>query len=267
VKYSNPWVVSVVVGLVALAGCQGEEPAPGSVESGARSPAYAEDPLVVVGLGDSIQTSADARGDTFLDVYARHLEESTGRAVDVQSFADPAATSSSVRQSLAEGSPAAEAVSSARLVVVTVGGNDADPFADRPPVACSPRGGSAACLRAYAPNLAKNLGAILARIDRLRGPDTDVVLTSPDFNPFVGWSEAPSPSFGADFYRQVASAETRAVCRLAPQHHAECLDFFHVFNGPSGAEDAGAFLADDHAHPGPRGVRVIADALVDLVGP
>ena len=88
---------------------------------------------------------------------------------------------------------------------------------------------------------------------------------SPDYNPFVGWDKAPSASFGADFYAQVAGAETEAACAVAERHGGECADVFHLFNGPDGAADAAAYLADDHAHPGRTGIEAVANLLTSLV--
>jgi lysophospholipase L1-like esterase len=78
----------------------------------------------------------------------------------------------------------------------------------------------------------------------------------------IGWDGAPTPTFGIDFYRQVADAYTSLVCDLAPTYGAKCADFLHVFNGPDGTDDAAALLEPDHLHPSQAGRERIADVLM-----
>jgi lysophospholipase L1-like esterase len=157
-----------------------------------------------------------------------------------------------------------EVVAAADIVLVSVGGNDSDPFAVYPPGTCTGRQSGAACLAAYAPDFADNYEAILTEIDSLRGGrPTALRVTSAD-NPFVGWSEAPDKGFGVRFYRQVAEAETAAACGAGTRHHGQCVDYLHVFGGRDGTQDPAPYLADDHAHPGDRGIAAIADLLVGI---
>ncbi len=261
-------MLGISVGLQAISACTAtDKPAATHATSAVQSatPAADEEPLRLVGLGDSILTSADDDGHTLLDLYGEHLRAVTGGTVTVRNLADGSNTTQSVLDSLVAGSAAASAVAAAHLVVVTVGGNDADPFGHYPAGTCSPRSRPSDCLTAYAPDLSANLTRVLARVEELKPRDATLVITSPDFNPFIGWSEAPSRTFGVDFYRQVATAETALVCRLARETHARCLDLLHLLNGVDGTADAAPYLAADHAHPGAAGVKAIADALVTLL--
>jgi lysophospholipase L1-like esterase len=149
-------------------------------------------------------------------------------------------------------------------VLVSVGGNDSDPFATYPAGTCAPAQALFRCLRIYAPTFTRNYRKILQAVDNLRaGLPTAVRVTSAD-NPFVGWSEAPTPTFGVDFYRQVAEAETAAACRIADLHGARCVDYLHLFGGADGTSDPASYLGPDHAHPGDAGIRLIADTLVAM---
>jgi hypothetical protein len=85
-------------------------------------------------------------------------------------------------------------------------------------------------------------------------------VTSAD-NPFVGWAQAPSPTFGMDFFAQVAAAETATACGVAKKHGAKCIDYLHVFSGKNGLADTSKYLDPDHNHPGDVGIKVIADLL------
>ena len=148
--------------------------------------------------------------------------------------------------------------------MISVGGNDSDPFGVYPQGTCSPSQPLPECLATYAPTFAANYDSILAEVTRLRaGKPTAIRVTSAD-NPFVGWSEAPSPTFGVGFYAQVAQAETDAACAAATAHEALCIDYLHIFGGADGAADPAPFLGPDHAHPGDVGIQAIGEALTHL---
>ena len=222
--------------------------------------------LRVVGLGDSVMETGASENASILDLFAAKLKSSgVAASLVVDNLGDPSATSDSLRSALQSDGKMRDAVAAADIVVVSVGGNDADPFATYPPGTCAFGGDSAECLAAYAPHLVANLDAIATEILALRGgKPTALRLMSPDYNPFVGWDQAPSASFGADFYAQVASAETAAGCAVAESHGGLCVDVFHLLNGPDGTADAATYLADDHAHPGRTGIEAVASLLTDL---
>lgn len=222
--------------------------------------------LHVVGLGDSVMETGAGDRSSIIDVFAANLtSRGVAGSVVVDNLGDPSATSDSLRIALQSDRKMQDAVGAADIVVVSVGGNDADPFATYPPGTCTSGGDAAQCLAAYAPHLAANLDAIATEIIALRG-DKPIALRfmSPDYNPFVGWDQAPRASFGADFYAQVAGAETEAACGVAQRHGGQCADVFHLFNGPDGTADAATYLADDHAHPGRTGIDAAANLLTSL---
>ena len=112
------------------------------------------------------------------------------------------------------------------MIVIYVGGNDADPFANYPDGMCAPQATLDACLTAYAPSLAANLDGIVTAIEGLRGGKPTAIRVSSDYNPFIGWHEAPSPRLRRHVLCQVAAAETAAACQVAERHHARCIDVF-----------------------------------------
>lgn len=228
---------------------------PSSTASGAAA-------LRVVGLGDSYMTAVDSRGRTFLDLFAERYTAGTVAKPDVVNLASGDETSASLRDRLVSDASTRDAVSKADVIVISVGGNDSDPFGIYPRGSCAPGGSAAVCLRAYNPTLADNYEAMLTSVTQLRdGQPTMVIVTSAD-NPFTGWTEAPSPTFGKAFYRQVAEAETAAIFAAARRHGAATIDYLHAFTGRDGGDDPKAFLATDHAHPGERGIDVIASLLL-----
>jgi len=153
-------------------------------------------------------------------------------------------------------------VKNADIVTISVGGNDADPFANYPPGTCRPGGKASTCLARYAPDLSVQYDAMLTEIEKLRAGKPTLVRPTTDYNPFIGWDASPTKTFGLDFYRQVADAETALVCDLAVKHGLVCADIYHAFNGPNGIEDAAPFLATDHAHPSTAGSQRIAEVLL-----
>jgi lysophospholipase L1-like esterase len=225
--------------------------------------ASASDWRLVV-IGDSVATAgAGSETTSYGHLFAKAIRASTGKTVSVSVLG--ADTTDQVLGGLADGGRFADAVADADIVVVTVGANEIDPFGSFPKGTCAVGTTAAHCLAAVNPKLESRFDAILTRIAALAaGRPVAVRVTSPDYNPLIGWSDAPTPTFGLDFYRQVADAYTEVVCRLAPKHGAKCADFLHTFNGPDGSEDAAPFLAPDHHHPSLAGRQAIADVLMKV---
>lgn len=262
---------AAALGLLAVLGaaCGGDEAAPevAPPASSAASVVAATTTTSawhVVGLGDSYMSAQNAQGQGFMDLFGSALQSATGHAVEVDAMTDDANTTTRLLNKLQTDEATRTAVGNADVVVISVGGNDSDPFGVFPKGTCTPEQALADCLKAYAPTYAANYEQILSEIEALRaGRPTAIRVTSAD-NPFVGWSEAPSDTFGRDFYAQVAEAETAAACSAAEQHGGKCVDYLHVFSGADGGEDPAPYLADDHAHPGDKGIETIAGLLTDL---
>ena len=209
-------------------------------------------------------SAQNAKGQTFMDVFVGQLQRRLGREVELTNLSTDDATTARVKESLSKDTEYRASVAGADVVVVSVGGNDSDPFGTYPKGTCAPEQPLTVCLKTYAPGLASNYDTILTLITTLRaGKPTAVRLTSQD-NPFVGWAEAPSKQFGRLFYAQVAEAETMAAATVARKHGARLVDYLHVFSGKDGLSDPAKYLASDHAHPGDKGIQVIADQLTRL---
>jgi lysophospholipase L1-like esterase len=216
-------------------------------------------PLELLGIGDSYMSAHDSNGNSFLDAYATLLK-ADGKVLNVRQLTDNQNDTNRVLESLSQPSVGA-VVGTSDIIVLSVGGNDVDPFGVFPPGTCSPAQALSECLAAYAPKFEANLDQIVTTIEQLRrGRPTAIRILGAD-NPFVGWSEAPKPDFGTAFFAQVATAETKAACDVAAKHHATCIDFLHVFSGPNATDDPAKYLADDHGHPGDLGIATIAQLL------
>lgn len=211
----------------------------------------------LVALGDSIVSEG------YPQLFADLVKAGTGKSVTVASFADGSNTTTTVLKALRDQAPIRTAVADADIITISVGGNDADPFASYPAGTCAKGAKPSACLARYAPDLAVNYDAILTEIQELRAGKRTLIRPTTDYNPFIGWDAAPTTSFGLDFYRQVADAETALVCDLAKKHALVCADIYHAFNGPDGTKDPAPFLASDHAHPSAAGSQRIAEVMLE----
>ena len=220
----------------------------------------------LVGLGDSFTATQNSKGQTYLDLFGTALGASQGRAVRLNDLSDDANTTTHLLEHLRTDKATRAAVRNADIIVISVGGNDSDPFGVYPKGTCATTQSRADCLTAYAPTFAANYESILAEVAALRsGKATAIRVTSAD-NPFVGWAEAPTASFGVDFYAQVAEAETEAACEAAMKHDAQCVDYLHVFGGPDATADPAPFLGPDHAHPGDAGIQAISEPRSSSLG-
>ena len=251
--------------LLVLAACSGSGVNDTATTPSATTSTPASTAWQMVGLGDSFTATQDSTGHTYLDLFQQSLEAHVDRDVEFTDLSDDANTSARLLDDLRHDDALRAAVADAEIILISVGGNDSDPFGVYPKGTCTPQQRLADCLNAYAPPFADNYESILAEVDALRqGEPTALRVTSAD-NPFVGWTEAPDATFGVRFYRQVAEAETRAACAAATRHGGRCVDYLHVFGGPDGTEDPGHYLAQDHAHPGDAGIAAIA-GLLDEIG-
>jgi lysophospholipase L1-like esterase len=273
-------LVLLVIGAL-IAGCAGSAspvtapsatrpsaPTPTPTASPTRSPSpvatSAAPALRVVGLGDSYMSAQDAKGRSFMDVYVAALEQRLGRSVELSLVVSGDETTARLKEQLASDDAVKDAVRKADVIVISVGGNDTDPFGVFPKGTCTPKQPLPACLAAYSPTLADNYETILASIESLRGgKPTAVRVTSMD-DPFVGMPEAPGKTFARDFFAQVTEAQTQAVFDVGKRHGARTVDYLHLFSGKDGLADPTRYLADDHAHPGDRGIQAIADLLLAL---
>jgi lysophospholipase L1-like esterase len=253
-------IALLVSGCGSRAAHPSEAPLTPSPATTAKASASAD--WILVAFGDSIAKEAAAEGSSYPELYARSVEELTERGVSLTDLADGSTTTESMLASLAD-VEVTKSVANADIITITAGGNDVDPFAAYPDGTCTASQAAADCLAAYNPDFEARYRQILTRIVALRqGRPTIIRVTSPDYNPFIGWDQAPSDTFGVDFYRQVAAAETEVVCRVAPEFGAACADFLTLFNGKDGTADAAHYLTADHAHPDITGRQLIVDTLV-----
>jgi lysophospholipase L1-like esterase len=258
-KWLRLWWALAPVLLLAACGADNSSKAEDSAPTPSGPPSWH-----LVGLGDSFTATQNSSGRSYLDLFGKSLQAKMGRTVQLEDLSSDDSSTTKLADELRHDQTIRDTVAAADIILVSVGGNDSDPFGVYPRGTCSPKQPLSACLHAYAPDFAKNYDVILSEIESLRaGKPTAIRVTSAD-NPFVGWSEAPSKSFGVQFYRQVAEAETKAACAAAARHGGMCVDYLHIFGGAHGTADPAPFLGQDHAHPGDVGIKAIADLLAQI---
>ena len=265
------FVGCMALAAMVLAACSGAPTAtspeasvpPSVVPTNAPTPTTTAVEWTLVAFGDSVTTAGRDTGDSYPLLLARMIESQYGVEVTVQSAT--ADTTSDALRYLGPDGILARLVPDADIITVTVGANEADFGEHVPDGTCRVGAARTECLDRANPDLAANFEAMLTAIDKLRaGKPLALLVTSPDYNPFIGWSGAPSPRFGLDFYRQLVVQEAEVACAAAVRHGGRCLNLTLLFNGPDASDDAAAFLESDHLHPSLAGRQAIADALLGL---
>ncbi len=214
-------------------------------------------PISVVALGDSVIAGTACRCVAYVDLYAEALRRRLGVAVQARNLGAPAQTSADVLAQLSPGGTASVAVSSADVVVLTIGAND---FA--PSSACDSCADTAAGYAVQLRSLRGNLVDTLGLVKRLgHGHPARVLLTGY----WNVWLDGAVASRLGNSYVRLAAAVTQrtnaVLAAVAAASGARYVDLFSAFKG-AGDRDDTALLADDGDHPSAAGHQLIANALV-----
>lgn len=219
----------------------------------------------VVALGDSVPAGAACPGCTsFPYLYGKEFAAATGDPVSVQDLAVGGLDSAGLLASLVSATPQAAAVTTADVVVVTVGANDL--VAAREDYGAGRCGGAdhLDCFRALLPGVRSRLAAVLHRIAVLRGRAPTTVLVTDYWNVFEDGASAVA-ELGRDEVldaRTVTRAENQVLCDAATGAGARCVDLYVPFLGSRGDGDPSRLLAPDGDHPSQAGHDLIAATLL-----
>ena len=211
-----------------------------------------------MGLGDSV-TAGTACGCTdFVTQYAAMLGARSGHAVRPVNLGVGGLTTSSLAAQLATPSVAAS-LSSADVVVVTIGANDLSPLITR----WEQGGCSTSCVDAASRDAGAGLAAVLAKVRGATPAHTRIQVTTywnvfedgdvadNDFGPgFATWSDA------------VTRSANTAIRTAAEADGDQVVDLYEPFEG-RGERNPTALLAADGDHPNAAGHRLIAQTLLD----
>jgi lysophospholipase L1-like esterase len=232
-----------------------------------------------VALGDSLlyALAEDCSGCTSAAVlYGDHITADTGVPVEVHNLTmHNGSTSSMLLGAISADAPigrdaehARTAIGGADIISVTIGYNDAISDALFASFTAGTCGGpdNVDCYLDTVPLLESNMDAILTEIDTLRaGRPTAVRVTNLYNNliPEPGQAEpyGDPPGFGASVWKRFTETQNDAICRMAEQHGATCVDIYHAFNGPDGTASSFPLLGPDLTHPNQSGQETIAATL------
>lgn len=221
----------------------------------------------VVGLGDSIPAGDGCDGCVgFLDLFGQEITRDTTRQVDVTNLGVGGWTSADLFTSLTQDDQAAEAVTDADIVTITIGANDFNPMLDDLVAGRCDGSDGLACFRPAMDPLEHHLTAILDRVRQLRGARPTAVRVTGYWNVFIDGAVA-ARTWGPDVERG-SEALTEQVNELIKQvalaEHADYVDLFSRFKGADGQQDDTDLLAPDGDHPSQAGDQLIADSLAEL---
>jgi len=213
----------------------------------------------VVALGDSVPAGTACNCVAFPARFAARLGSRIGSQVAVSNRGVPGLTSAGLASSLLDGQPTARDVSTADIVIITVGANDFD-YADANP---SCRGGEAACYASRLTELSGHLDSVLSSVAVLRhhAPTTVLVTGYWDI-----WQDGRVAAAAAADYVSTGKELTRQVNQQLQQastrHGDTYVDLGPPFRGASGDDDDTGLLAEDGDHPNAAGHQIITDALL-----
>ena len=249
----------LVGGVPASDGSAVGVPAPGTAPAG-RS-------WRLVGLGDSIPAGDGCAGCVgFLDLFGQTVSRDTSVRVGVTNLGVGGWTSADLLTSLTSDADAADTISGADIVTVTIGANDFNPMFDTFVAGHCGGADGLACFQPAMVDLESNLTAILARIWELRDGRPTALRVTGYWNVFLDGAVA-ARSYGPALQRTSAALTEQAndvIKTVAEAEHARYVDLFTPFKGVDGDQDDTELLAPDGDHPSQAGDQRIADSLTTL---
>jgi lysophospholipase L1-like esterase len=214
-------------------------------------------PRVVVGLGDSVTAGNACSCTDFVTLYAAMLGARSGHTVRPVNLGVGGLTTATLAAQLSSVTTTA-ALSSADVVLVTIGANDLTPLINQ----WRHGGCGTTCVQKASTTMGAGLEAALAQVRAATTSHARILVTTywnvfedgdvadADFGPgFAGWSDAVTRSANAAI-RAAAAADGDQV-----------VDLYAPFEG-RGDRNPTNLLADDGDHPNGAGNQLIAQTLL-----
>jgi lysophospholipase L1-like esterase len=246
-----------ITGVLLLGAVGGEALA---TPSGPLGPA--PEAVTVVGLGDSVTGAAHCGCAGFIQDYADLLAHTTRATVHGVNLGANGQTSDGLLAAVQPGQPDVDSISTASIVVVTIGAND---FVDEQPAIqsghCGGRDGLG-CTTATLATVSRNVTAVIGRVRTLRSGAAITIKVTGYWNVFEDGAVARQDYSAAfrgdsDALTRRLNDTLRAVCATT---RAQYVDLYGPFKTDGDGDDT-ALLAADGDHPNAAGHRVIARAL------
>jgi lysophospholipase L1-like esterase len=232
------------------------------------APTIAPNALQMIVFGDAMVTYAATGEPTFPEIYADMVEAATGRPVHIHTFGHESWHTSDalVAMRILEPGYPSDLLPDADIILVSIGANDGDPIRALPPGVCTTPITSSEiawdCVAAYAPDFAADLHELIDEFSLYYGDKPRAIrITAPELNRFIGWDQAPSPTFAEDVFVNVAFAMQVVACETAPSHGQLCTGIVELLNGPAGLDDPAPYLEPDRLNLNLAGRQRVAEAV------
>lgn len=239
---------------------------------GAASSTAPADELRLVVIGDSIPYNSpdDCPGCTgFVEQYAQALSEATDRDVTIDNLTQH--TGLTLPMLMDELDELETAVRAADAVIVAAAHNSILLNADE---ACGTTWDAQrntwsdwsaideACTADWTAEHRPMFDDLFRQVASWRDGQPTILLAINKYNDWLGWADGNLTPELEQTTVMIHDAWNEMICSSAEENGLECVDIYHVVNGPDGDRAAGDLLAPDHAHPSQAGNDAIADALV-----
>lgn len=229
------------------------------------APSAAPSGLTLVAIGDSIPFNSpdDCPGCTgFIDRYADAAAEALGRPVEVENLSSH---SGLTLPRLLDGLEfQQEALAAADIIVVGIAHNSAELASDTPcgaPLTADDMPDwskmDQKCAVSAAAGYRPQFEELFSRLSVMREGKPTVLRTVNRYNDWIGWSEGNLDPAQEAKTTLILDEWNNVLCSAAEANGFTCVDIYHAFNGPDGAEAAGDLLAADYTHPSEEGNELI----------
>jgi lysophospholipase L1-like esterase len=223
----------------------------------------ASQPIRIVALGDSDTTGeGDATHLGWVGRYGRLLRQKLGLTVVVTNLAREGKTSSALLAELRSDSRTREAVKTAQVVLIGIGGADLNAGDQQLEAgACKSTACYAAGLRAFG----RNIDATAALVRKLRNPRQAVLraITLPNVVP--GAKDVVPPFITERIGVYQNNALKRYICGAMARHGGKCIDAYGAFNGADGTGNAyakGWLTKNPCCYPSGKGQQLMAELVL-----
>lgn len=219
----------------------------------------------LVALGDSVTSGYGCDCASFPQLYGKDLSQVRGWSTSVDNLGVNGMDSAGLLKQLDDPKSHFDAaVTTADIVVLTIGANDFSPSHDAVTDGDCVADGATECVDDELTEMRKNVSAILNRIGELRNGDRTAVLVTGYWNVFEGGDVARSlyPAAGVKATHELTRHVNSVLQSVAVAAGDTYVDLFTPFNGPASHGNVTTLLASDGDHPNAAGHALIADRLI-----
>ena len=253
-------VAGVLLLLLASCGLSAGAGTPGLGQPPPSSGRTALPHLQVVALGDSVTAGSNCDCTAFPELYAQGLTQVRGNAASAINLGVAGLDSDGLFAMLADGTAAAKDVSSADVVVITIGANDFGAHHDEVTSgACT-----GDCLSDTIEHMSAEVAKTVNRVHDLRSGHPTTVMVTGYWNVFEDGHVARRvfPGVGLAATAELTRRVNASLRRVAVRTQAAYVDLYDTFKGPDTQGDDTGLLADDGDHPNASGHALIAKRLL-----